>query len=377
MSIFDQIIDRNNTHSLKWDKYRGQDILPLWVADMDFKVAPAIQAAIEERSCHPIYGYTRDQMDWNHQVVERMQYKYGWQIKPEWVIWVPGVVPSMHLACRSLTPNHTHVLTPEIIYPHFTSTPCLSGKQATTVAMTYAQGRLRIDLDKLGSSTPTQSRLLLFCNPQNPGGCVYTATELTQLDQFCQQHNLLVCADEIHADLILDRHKRHIPYASVSSYAQQNSIVLHSPSKSFNIAGLACSVAIIPNLELRQTFKRSMEGIISEINLFGYAAALAAYRNGEPWLQELLSYLCGNRDYLIDQFSQIKGIDMLPLEATYLAWLNVAELGLKQPTQFFEQAGVGLSPGTFYGDANFLRLNFACPRSVLEQAIGRIRKALY
>jgi cystathionine beta-lyase len=188
---------------------------------------------------------------------------------------------------------------------------------------------------------------------------------------------LLVCADEIHADLILDRHKRHIPYASVSAYAQQNSIVLHSPSKSFNIAGLACSVAIIPNLELRQTFKRSMEGIISEITPFGYVAALAAYRDGEPWLQELLNYLRGNREYLIDQFAQIKGVDMLPLEATYLGWLNVASLGLKQPAQFFEQAGVGLSPGTVYGDANFLRLNFACPRSVLEQAVGRIRKALY
>jgi cystathionine beta-lyase len=376
MNHFEQIIDRRDTHSFKWDKYHNKDILPLWVADMDFAVAPAIQSAIEARTHHPIYGYTRDQLDWNQQVVERMQAKYSWHIEPEWVVWVPGVVASMHLACRSLTPEHHHVLTPKIIYPHFISTPKLSGKHAETMTMTYADGRLRIDLNKLFCYTPQQSKLMLFCNPQNPGGCVYTRDELAQLDEFCQRHNLIVCADEIHADLILDKDKQHIPYASISNYAQQNSIVLHAASKSFNIAGLACSVAIIANPVLRRNFKCSMDGIISEITPFGYAATLAAYRDGEPWLQELLDYLRSNRTYLISQFKQIKDINMLPLEATYLAWLDVSALRLEHPAQFFEQAGVGLSPGSVYGDSNFLRLNFACPRSILEQAVQRMRKAL-
>jgi len=218
--------------------------------------------------------------------------------------------------------------------------------------------------------------VMLFCNPQNPGGAVYTQSELERIDSYCEANQLILVSDEIHADIILDKDKFHLPYLSVSDHALQNSITLGAASKAFNIAGLACSWAVIANPSIRQAFVNEMHGIVSEINPFGYTATLAALTHGEPWLTAMNSYLRANRDYLIAEFSLLPDIDMLPLESTFLAWLDVSKLQLDDPCKFFEKAGVGLSAGRDFNDANYLRLNFGCPRSVLENAMARIKTAL-
>jgi cystathionine beta-lyase len=242
--------------------------------------------------------------------------------------------------------------------------------------MTYAQDRVRIDLDELEKRNAQDARVMLFCNPQNPGGAVYTRQELERIDAYCEANKLILVSDEIHADIILDDDKCHTPYLDISPHALNNSIVLGAASKAFNIAGLACSWAVIANPEIRQAFQAEMHGIVSQISPFGYTATLTALEHGDDWLEAMNIYLRANRDYLLAEFATVKGIRMLPLESTFLAWLDVSELNLEDPAAFFEAAGVGLSPGKGFNDANFLRLNFGCARSVLEQAIGRIKSAL-
>jgi cystathionine beta-lyase len=373
---FDTVTDRHNTHSLKWDKYKGADVIPLWVADTDFKVAPVIQTAIEERVQHGIFGYTRTDKKRNQIVVDYYKNKYGCDVDADWIVWVPGIVASLTLAIRSLSKQHKQVLTPDIVYPYLHTTPTASGKQANHLAMTYTQDRLRIDIDALEKRNAQDAKVMLFCNPQNPGGTIYTRAELERIDAYCEANNLILVSDEIHADIILDEDKRHLPYLDVSPHALNNSIVLSAASKAFNVAGLACSWAVIANPEIRNAFKAEMHGIISEINPLGFTATLTALEHGDDWLQAMNVYLRHNRDYLMAEFADIRGIRMLPLESTFLAWLDVSELDLEDPVSFFEAAGVGLSSGQGFNDANFLRLNFGCPRSVLEQAVQRIKKVL-
>jgi cystathionine beta-lyase len=376
---FDKVIDRRNTGSLKWQKYDHQDIIPLWVADTDFKVAPVIQKAIEARVEHGIFGYTRPNEQANQALVNYYQTKHGCHIEADWVVWVPGVVHSLALAVRSLSKQHRKVLTPDIAYPAFHSVVAAASKQAKHLAMTYDQDRLRVDLDALDAldkSDPQDARVMLFCNPQNPGGAVYSKAELLRIDAYCEANNLVLVSDEIHADIIMDQDKHHIPYLQVSSFALNNSIVLGAASKAFNVAGLGCSWAVIANPRIRQAFTQEMHGLTPEINPLGYAASLAALAHGGPWLSAMNDYLRGNRDYLMAEFSHISGINMLPLESTYLAWLNVTALELDDPCAFFEKAGVGLSAGKGFNDGDYLRLNFGCPRSLLENAIARIKTAL-
>ncbi|MCS5558070.1 MAG: PatB family C-S lyase [Oceanospirillaceae bacterium] len=373
---FDTVTDRHNTHSLKWAKYKGADVIPLWVADTDFKVAPVIQTAIEERVQHGIFGYTRTDQKRNQIVVDYYKNKYGCDVDADWIVWVPGIVASLTLAIRSLSKQHKQVLTPDIVYPYLHTTPTASGKQANHLAMTYTQDRLRIDIDALEKCNAQDAKVMLFCNPQNPGGTIYTRAELERIDAYCEANNLILVSDEIHADIILDEDKRHLPYLDVSPHALNNSIVLSAASKAFNVAGLACSWAVIANPEIRNAFKAEMHGIISEINPLGFTATLTALEHGDDWLQAMNVYLRHNRDYLMAEFADIRGIRMLPLESTFLAWLDVSELDLEDPVSFFEAAGVGLSSGQGFNDANFLRLNFGCTRSVLEQAVQRIKKVL-
>ena len=373
---FDTIVDRHNTNSLKWDKYKHQDIIPLWVADTDFKAAPVIQQALEDRVNHGVFGYTRTDEQRNQVVADYYKKKYGCHVEANWIVWVPGIVASLTLAIRSLSKQHRQVLTPDMVYPYFHTTPAAAGKQANHLAMTYAEDRVRIDIDALEKRNAQDARVMLFCNPQNPGGAIYTRDELLRIDTYCEANNLVLVSDEIHADIILDEDKKHVPYIDVSAHALNNSIVLGAASKAFNVAGLACSWAVIANDELRQAFKDEMHGIISEINPFGYTATLTALTDGDDWLAAMNRYLRDNRDYLMEQLNGIKGLRMLPLESTFLAWVDASELKLDDPCAFFEAAGVGMSPGSNFNDTNFLRLNFGCAKSVLEEAVRRIKAAL-
>ena len=373
---FDQAIDRRNSASQKWLKYDNRDILPMWVADTDFVSPPAILDALKQRIDHGVFGYTLPPQELTDAVIEHIHRNYQWQVEAEWLVWLPGLVCGLNLACRTVGESQSEVISPKPIYPPFMSSPRLSDRALVQVPMVDIDGRWVLDFDALEAAITDQTSLLLFCNPQNPGGTVYRRQELERLMEICRRHDLALCSDEIHCDLILEAGVEHIPAASLSEDAANRTITLMAPSKTYNIAGLGCSLAIIPNKELRQRFMRVRKGIVPDVNLLGYTAAIAAYRHCDAWNQQQLEYLRGNRDYLLEQINQIPGLKLSPFDATYLAWIDVSELQLKNPPAFFEAAGVGMSPGADFGDRNFMRLNFGCPRPLLEEAIRRIKNAV-
>lgn len=373
---FDTPNDRSNSASVKWDRYQDTDILPLWVADTDFKAAPAITEALHERAAHGVFGYTHVPRKLTELVVERMQRLYDWEIKAEWLVWIPGVVGGLNLACRSIGDVSNPVLVPSVIYPHFPEAPEQIDQVVQPVPVVQRDNRWIIDLEWMAENLDEKNKLFLFCNPHNPGGSVYTRDELTQLAELAIKHDFIVASDEIHCDLILEPGLQHIPIASLNKDIERRSITLMSVSKSFNVAGLSCSYAIIPDRELRQKFNYQRVGIIAYINLFGLTAMQAAYEHGEDWNRELVDYLRGNRDFLLREINAIRGLKLDPVEATYLAWIDVSELGLENPHQFFEEAGVGMSPGKEFGDNHFMRLNFGCTRAMLEEAVKRMRNAI-
>ncbi len=373
---FDQLIDRRPTASLKWGRYHDQDILPLWVADMDFPSPPAVQEALHQRIDHGVFGYTCTPSSLNRLLQQHLDDQYGWSVDEDWMEWLPGLVCGLNLSIRACVPEGGSYMTPVPVYPPFTGAARLCERGLITPRFEFHAGQWQLDFEALAEEVTPDTRLFLLCNPHNPLGKVWRREELEALDRFCQKHALIVCSDEIHCELLLDETLEHIPYATISDYAREHSITLMAPSKTYNIAGLACSLAVIPNKQLRRQFQRTRRGIVPEVNLLGLTAAEAAWRDGEPWRQALLEYLRGNRDYLLKALKTLPGIHGYPIEATYLAWLNIGALNLSNPAYFFESAGLGLSPGADFGDRQHMRLNFGCPRSMLEQAVERMQRAL-
>jgi len=373
---FDTPIDRSNTGSVKWDRYKDTDILPLWVADTDFKAPPAVIEALQERAAHGVFGYTRVPERLAELVVERMQRLYQWQIKPEWIVWIPGVVGGLNLACRSVGDVGSPVMSPAVIYSHFPEAPLQIDRPLLPVPMVQRNKRWIIDLGWMAENLDGESKLLLFCNPQNPGGSVYSRAELTRLAELAARHDFVIASDEIHCDLILEPGLKHIPIASLNADIEHRSITFMAVSKNFNLAGLSGAFAIIPDRQLRQRFNYQRVGIINYINLFGLTAMQAAFEHGDDWNRQLVEYLRANRDYLLREINAIKGLKLDSVEATYLAWIDVSGLGLDNPHRFFEQAGIGMSPGKEFGDNGFMRLNFGCPRALLEEAVLRMRNAI-
>ena len=373
---FDQQVDRSNTFSTKWERYADTETLPMWVADTDFKAPKAITQALQERIDHGVFGYTMVPPQLNQTIIERMQRLYDWQIEAEWIVWLPGLVCALNIACRAAAPEGGIALAPKPIYPPFISAPHLSGMQVCQIPHKLQGLRWVMDFTALAQSITSESKILLFCNPHNPGGTIYTAEELAQLAQIVTKHDLVLCSDEIHCDLLLDKEARHIPVASINGQIAQQCITLMAPSKTFNIAGLGCAFAIIANPELRSKFNRARKGIVPDANLLGYTATLAAYTHGEQWLEQQLDYFRDNHDYLIREINAIPGLKMLPNQATYLAWIDVSAAKLENPALFFEQAGVGLSPGRDFGDNNYVRMNFGCTRGLIEEAVKRMKSAM-
>ena len=374
---FDTIIDRSNTSSLKWDRF-DKETIPLWVADMDFQTAPEIIEALHQRIDHGIFGYTLPDADLQQLVVERCRNLYNWEIKPEWLIWLPGLVTALNVCTRAYAAEGEGVISPVPVYYPFLMAPELGGRKLVEVDWLLEEGQWKLDLATLELKITPDTRLLLLCNPQNPNGRVMSLEELKELEQFCKKHDLIVCSDEIHCDIVLDRNAEHVPYASISEFSKNHSVTLMSPSKTFNLAGFGCAFAVIPHGELRHKFNNTRKGIVPAPDnmLIGYTATKAAYQHGEPWRQSMLDYLRGNHDYLLEAINAIPGLSMEPLQATYLAWINVSDLNLDDPHAFFEQAGVGLSPGKQFGDAEYLRLNFGCSRKLLEEAVSRMNSAV-
>ncbi len=372
---FDQLLDRVNSDSVKWAKYAGRDILPMWVADTDFAVAPQIQQALIRRAGHPVYGYTEVRQELLELLVERMHRLYQWDIEPGWIVPLPNVISAFFLACRATGKAGDAVYQPQVIYPPFAKSVTFHDMVKQPIPMCSSEGRMIIDLDWLEKQPARPGQLTFFCNPQNPGGAVYRRHELERLADLVERQELILVSDEVHCDLLLDADKSHLPIASLNPRIEQRSITLMAPSKTFNLAGLSCAFAIIADASLRRRM-RVNPYIVPHVNLMGLAAAEAAYEFGDEWNRQQCAYLAANRDYLVREINRIPGLRLDPVEATYLAWIDVSALGLDDPPGFFEAAGVGMSPGYEFGDSGYMRLNFGCPRSRLVEAVERIRRAV-
>ena len=373
MSSFDTPIDRRGSDSFKWGKYAGRDILPLWVADMDFAAPPAVLAALHRRIEHGVFGYGGPWPSLTESVLAHLQGEYGWSIEPEWLVWLPGLVSGLNVACRAVDGE---VLTATPIYPPFLSAPHFSGRKLNRVDLALDNNRWQWDMAAVQQATTAATRLFLFCHPHNPVGRCWSRDELLALADYAERNDLVVCSDEIHCGLILDADKRHIPFASLSPAAAQRSITLLAPSKTFNIPGLGCAFAVIPNPALRRRFEQAMHGIVPHVNVLGLAACEAAFRHGGDWQRELIAYLRGNRDRVAATMDSLPGVRMAPVEATYLAWIDVRDLRLAKPAAHFEAHGIGLSDGADFGAPGWLRLNFGCPRATLDEALTRFERAV-
>ena len=369
-------VDRRGSDASKWRRYAGRDILPLWVADMDFAAPPAVIEALQARVAHGVFGYSHPWPSLTEAVIEHLAQEYAWKIEPDWLVWLPGLVSGLNVACRAVDGD---VLTATPIYPPFLSAPRFSRRQLHTVDLVCDAKRWRWDLPELeriaaNLRSTAESGLFLLCHPHNPVGRCWDRDELQNLADFAERHDLVVCSDEIHCGLILDADRQHIPFASISPEAAQRSITLMAPSKTFNIPGLGCAFAVIPNPHLRRRFTQAMDGIVPHVNVLGLVACEAAFREAGDWHQALIKHLAEQRNRLESAVNRLSGVKMTHVEATYLAWLDVRELKLPQPQTHFETHGLGLSDGRDFGAPGWLRLNFGCAPETLEEAIQRLTR---
>ena len=379
---FDRVIDRRSTNSNKWRKY-PPDVLPLWVADMDFASPEPVIRALRERVEHGIYGYGFEGPEFAEVFVDRLQKRYGWTVSPEAVVLVPGVIPGFNVACRALTRPGDGLLMQLPVYPPILRCP---GNHELTrdeaLLGRDREGRYEADLDAFRAAIHDRTRAFLLCNPHNPVGRVFTGDELAGMARICLERDLAIIADEIHCDLLYAGH-RHVPIASLAPEIERRTITLMAPSKTFNLAGLKVSVAVIPEASLRERFMAARGDFVqTQVNIMGYAAAFAAYRDGDAWLGELLRYLEANRDFLAEYVRRhLPGVSMTPPEGTYLAWLDCRSAGsaASDPFTFFlERAKVALNDGALFGRGGpgFVRLNFGSPRALLTEGLERMRRAL-
>ncbi|MEJ2734139.1 MAG: PatB family C-S lyase [Anaerolineae bacterium] len=376
---FDQVLDRRPTDSVKWNYYG--DALPLWVADMDFRAPEPVIRALRLRVEHGIFGYGTEPPELRPLLLERLHRLYGWEVAPEALVFVPGVVSGFNLASRAVTHPGDGLLVQTPVYFPILQVPHNANLVMNEMQLTrQADGQYEIDLDLFEATITGRTRIFLLCNPHNPVGRVFRRDELERMAEICLRHDIVICSDEIHCDLVFEGHP-HLPIASLYPEIAARTITLMAPSKTYNVAGLHASVAIIPNPQLRKRFEAVRADLVPRLDVLGYAAIVAAYRDGGPWLNQVLRYLQANRDFLLRYVSDsLPGISMHSPEGTYLAWLDCREAALPpDPHRFFlEKAKVALNDGATFGRGGeeFVRLNFACPRTTLIEALERMRQAL-
>jgi cystathionine beta-lyase len=380
MSIdFDVVPDRRSTESIKWHFFEP-DVLPMWVADMDFKSPEPVIEALKSRIDHGVFGYPVEMTALKEVIVERLANRYQWKVTTEDIVLVPGVVTGFNLICHALASPGEAALIQTPVYPPFFKAPPNAGLECQEAMLALQpDGSYEIDYEVFEASITKETRLFILCNPHNPVGRVFRQDELERMADICLKHGVKICADEIHSDLVFSG-QRHIPMASLDSEIARSTVTLIAPSKTFNIAGLECSIAIIEDKELRKRILDARQGMVGSINVLGQVAGLAAYRYGQPWLDELLVYLEGNRDYLYNFVqNKLPEIKMAKPEGTYLAWLDCRKLDFKEsPCEYYiKNARVGMNDGREFGACGegFVRLNFGCPRSMLKEALDRIYRA--
>jgi len=368
---FDRVIDRTGTASDKWDLYAGRDVLPMWVADMDFAAPPPVLAALHERVNHGVFGYTNPSVELAEVTCERLKTDFGWDVDPDWMVWLPGLVPGLHLSCRAMGEADDEIISFAPVYPPFRFAPARAQRQLVEVPLADEAGC--IDFDALEAAITSRTRMIMLSNPQNPTGRVYRSRELSQLADLCVRRHIVLCSDEVHAELVLDREQSHVPVAALDPEVARTSITLLAPSKTYNIAGLGCSLAVIPDPILRRRFARVRAGFVPGVNTLGFTAALAAWRDCIDWRAALLDYLRGNAQRVHEAVNAHPHLSMQRPEATYLAWIDCRGLGADDPEPLFEAAGLGLSAGVNFGRRDHMRLNFGCPRTTLYTALERLQ----
>lgn len=386
LTIFDEIIDRLGTNSVKWDAreriFGSGDVLPLWVADMDLPCPPEVVQAIEARAKHPIYGYPGDNGALFEAAKGWVNRRFGAEVDTDWMVAIPGVVPGIQVAIEAFTKPGDKVIIQPPVYPPFFSTSEELGRRIVENPLKRVDGKYEMDFDDLRKKIDQRTKLFVLCSPHNPIGQVWSREDLLQLGEICAEKGIMIIADEIHSDLVYEK-GAHTPFYTLSEQLANQSVTFISGSKTFNLAGLFTSIAIIKNRKLRNEFRVTANKMgLNHINLFGIVASTAAYNHGDQWLDELLDYLHENavmiRHFLSERIPEIK---MTIPEATYLAWLDFRELGLygQELRNFLiREAKVGLNDGFQFGKQGdgFCRMNFGCPRSVLKEALQRIEKAV-
>lgn len=373
-SQFDSTPDRANTYAFKYEKYKGKDIIPTWVADTEFACAPEILDAIKTRVDHGILGYylPAQYEPANTAIVEWLDTQHDWQIQSDWIVWVPGVVPGFNAVCKGFCQPGQKVIVQTPNYPPLLAAPQLNGLTKVEVGTVEIEGRLTIDFEALEqAAADPDCKLFIVCNPMNPVGTVLSQQELTRIADICNTHDVLLCSDEIHCDLVLEPDAKHLP-AGRDKQLADNSITLMAASKTFNVAGLGAAFAIIPDRKVRQAFSQAMAGLVPWVNVLGLVATEAAFTEAKQWHAQELDYLRGNRDYLVDAINRIPGLKALSPDATFLLWVDASGLGVDNVQAWCESKGVGPSPGKDFGAPHCFRINYGCSRNMLEAIVSRL-----
>ncbi len=372
---FDKIISRKNTNSFKWDKY-DDSVLPMWVADMDFESPVEIKAALQKLTDSGVYGYAKSPDKLNDIIVKRLKERHDWDIKADWIVLLPGLVPGLHASARIFESTEDFsIMTSTPVYYHLSLASKSIEKKTIEVPFVWTNNQWEMDFEAMQENLELGTKIYMLCNPHNPNGRVFSKEELHKLVDFCLKNNLVLVSDEIHCDLILDKNKKHISAASLNSEIENQSISLLAPSKTFNIAGLGGSFAVIPNAEIREKFTKACFGIMPHMSAFAFETMIAAYEYGENWRQELIKYLKGNHDYLLSEVNKIPGISMESLEATYLAWIKVERDDIPNPEEYLLKYGLGVSGGYQFKGNGYFRLNFGTQRANVEQAVEILKVA--
>ena len=368
--------DRRHTGAEKWDRW-PEDVIPVWVADMDFQAPPEVLEAIQARVNHGVFGYTADPPGFAPALAPHLEALHGWRIDPATVVGTPGVVTGLALSARLLTAPDDEILTFAPVYPPFLSLPGAAGRRSVRVGLvrdSSASSGWSIDHDALQAAVTPRTKLLWLCHPHNPTGTVFSRADLLALADFAARNAIRVVSDEIWADLILDD-VPHIPFATLDHPAAASCITLVAPSKTWNLAGLGCAAAIIPEESERKRWRPSGGGLVPMVNPLGYAAAEAAWLHGDPWRRRLVALLCDHRDRTLAAVAAIPGLEATRPQATYLVWIDCRKTGNPDPFAACVAAGVGPSDGRDFAAPGFIRLNTACPTDRLEKALDRLRRA--
>ncbi|MYD43714.1 MAG: putative C-S lyase [Gammaproteobacteria bacterium] len=374
---FDKVHERRASASSKWLKYGDRDVLPFWVADMDFQTPGFILDAIQARLEHPVLGYTDPPEALISAFVDWADRRYGWQLHPDWLVAFTSLVPGLNAAVRTVGGDGDAMVVMTPIYPPFLKTAAFNRREEIRSPLVIEQGRWIMDLGdiefRVKDVSPTT---IMLSNPQNPTGRVYTSTELQAFAELCLRYNTVIVSDDIHWGLCLEENVSHVPIATLDKDVANNTITLISHTKSYNVAGLQSAFAVIPNPTLREQFIAAKDGWMSSVSPLAYAAAIAAYNDRSTWLSELQGYLRSNRDLLTATVAALPNLKMCaPIEGTHLAWLDARAIPVHNHAAYFEAFGLGLSDGVDFGDPGFMRFNFATPRTTLEAGLERLQQA--